>query len=386
MNRVCSIFAQVLRLLPRIEFEQAVQKHRTEKHAKGFSCWTQLIAMLFCQLGQARSLRKIVGGLASSEGKLKHLGVARPPKRSTLAYANEHRSWELYQTVFEQVLTKCRGAMGGRTKFRFHNKLVSLDATSIDLCASLFDWAKYKRTKGAVKLHLMLDHEGYLPCFAVMTDGKVHEIQIARQLTLQPGTILVVDRAYVDYLWMHRLTETGVFFVTRMRADIRYKVTRKRQTPRRGAVLRDEEILIRSITHGVELRLRRIVIWNEEKQEKLVFLSNHMSFAASTIAAIYRDRWQIESFFKSMKQLLRVKTFVGTSANALKIQMWTALIAMLILKFLQWRARFGWSLSNLVALLRYQLFVYRDLYEWLDDPFQPPPALAPLEEQLVLTF
>jgi hypothetical protein len=386
MNRVCSIFAQVLRLLPRIEFEQAVRKHRAEKHAKGFSCWTQLIAMLFCQLGQAKSLREIVGGLASSEGKLKHLGVARPPKRSTLAYANEHRSWELYQTVFEQVLTKCRGAMGGRTKFRFHNKLVSLDATSLDLCASLFDWAKYKRTKGAVKLHLMLDHEGYLPCFAVMTDGKVHEIQIARQLTLQPGTILVVDRAYIDYLWMHRLTETGVFFVTRMRADIRYKVIRKRQTPRRGAVLRDEEVLIRSVTHGVELRLRRIVIWNEEKQEKLVFLSNHGTFAASTIAAIYKDRWQIESFFKSMKQLLRVKTFVGTSANALKIQMWTALIAMLILKFLQWRARFGWSLSNLVALLRYQLFVYRDLYDWLDDPFQPPPALTPLEEQLVLTF
>ena len=386
MHRVCSIFSQVLRLLPRIEFEQAVRKHRAEKHAKGFSCWTQLIAMLFCQLGQAKSLREIVGGLASSEGKLKHLGVARPPKRSTLAYANEHRSWELYQTVFEQVLTKCRGAMGGRTKFRFHHKLVSLDATSIDLCATLFDWAQYKRTKGAVKLHLMLDHEGYLPCFAVMTDGKVHEIQIARQLTLQPGTILVVDRAYIDYLWMHRLTEAGVFFVTRMRADIRYKVIRKRQTPRRGAVLRDEEILIRSVTHGVELRLRRIVIWNEEKQEKLVFLSNHMTFAASTIAAIYKDRWQIESFFKSMKQLLRVKTFVGTSANALKIQMWTALIAMLILKFLQWRARFGWSLSNLVALLRYQLFVYRDLFEWLDDPFQPPPALAPLEEQLLLTF
>jgi hypothetical protein len=386
MNRVCSIFAQVLRLLPRAEFEQAVQKHQAEKHAKGFSCWTQLIAMLFCQLGQAKSLREIVGGLASSEGKLKHLGVAKAPKRSTLAYANEHRSWELQQTVLEQVLAKCGGAMGGRTKFRFHNKLVSLDATSIDLCASLFDWAKYKRTKGAVKLHLMLDHEGYLPCFAVLTDGKVHEIHVARGLALQPGTILVMDRAYIDYLWMDRLTESGVFFVTRMRADIQYKVTKKRKTPRRGAVLRDEEILIRSATYGVELRLRRIVIWNEQKQEKLVFLTNHLDFAASTIAAIYKDRWQIESFFKSMKQLLRVKTFVGTSANALKIQMWTALIAMLILKFLQWRAQFGWSLSNLVALLRYQLFVYRDLYEWLDDPFQPPPALAPLEEQLVLTF
>lgn len=386
MNRVCSIFAQVLRLLPRSEFEQAVRKHQAEKHAKGFSCWTQLIAMLFCQLGQAKSLREIVGGLASSEGKLKHLGVAKAPKRSTLAYANKHRSWKVFETVFEQLLAKCRGTMGGRTKFRFKNKLVSLDATSIDLCASLFDWAKYKRTKGAVKLHLMLDHEGYLPCFAVLTDGKVHEIQIARKLAFQPGTIVVMDRGYIDYLWMHQLTEAGVFFVTRMRADIKYKVTKKRKTPGNGAVMCDQEILVRSSTHGVKLRLRRIVIWNEKKQETLTFLSNHMDFAASTIAAIYKDRWQIESFFKSMKQLLRVKTFVGTSANALKIQIWTALIAMLILKFLQWRAKFGWSLSNLVALLRYQLFVYRDLYDWLDDPFQPPPALEPLNEQLVLTF
>src|SRR5271169_5591241 len=169
MNRVCSIFTQLLRLLPRTEFEQAVQKHGAEKHAKGFSCWTQLVAMLFCQLGQARSLREIIGGLASSEGKLKHLGVDKAPKRSTLAYANEHRTWELYETVFHQLLEKCRAAMGGGTKFRFKNKLVSWDATSIDLCASLFDWAKFKRTKGAVKLHLVLDHEGYLPGFAVLT-------------------------------------------------------------------------------------------------------------------------------------------------------------------------------------------------------------------------
>jgi hypothetical protein len=386
MNRVCSIFAQILRLLPRTEFERAVREHQSEKHAKGFSCWTQLIAMLFCQLGQAKSLREIVGGLASAEGRLKHLGVSQAPNRSTLAYANQHRSWELYQTVFQQVLTKCQAALGGRSRFRFKNKLVSLDATSIDLCASLFDWAQYKRTKGAVKLHLMLDHEGYLPCFAVLTDGKVHEIQVARQMVFPSGTIVVMDRGYVDYLWMHRLSEAGVFFVTRMRADIKYKVTRKRATPRRGAVRRDEEVRICSSTHGVQLRLRRIVIWNPQKQEKLVFLTNHLKFAPSTIAAIYQDRWQIESFFKSMKQLLRVKTFVGTSANALKIQMWTALIAMLILKFLQWRARFGWSLSNLVALLRYQLFVYRDLYAWLDDPFQPPPALAPLAQQLVLAF
>jgi hypothetical protein len=329
-------------------------------------------------------LHASIAVLASVEGKLKHLGVNKAPTRSTLAYANEHRPWELYQTVFSQMLARCQSAMGGRTKFRFRNKLVSLDSTSIDLCASVFDWARYKRTKGAVKLHLLLDHEGYLPGWAVLTDGKAADMAVARHIPFPPGTILVMDRAYSDYAWLHKLGEEGVFFVTRMKADMKYKVVRRRA--RAGAVLRDEEIRIRSVKHGLELRLRRIVIWVEERQEKLVFLTNNMRLAASTIAAIYKDRWKIESFFKALKQLLRVKTFVGTSANALKIQIWTALIAMLILKFLQWRARFGWSLSNLVALLRYQLFVYRDLYAWLDHPFDPPPALAAAAEQLSLEY
>ncbi|MBV9267128.1 MAG: IS4 family transposase, partial [Acidobacteriaceae bacterium] len=196
--------------------------------------------------------------------------------------------------------------------------------------------------------HLLLDHEGYLPCFAVLTDGQVSDIAVARKLAFQPGSILVIDRSYIDYKCLHRLGEQGVFFVTRMKADMKYKVVRKRQTPRRGPIRRDEEIVIRSVKYGLELRLRRIVLRDEERQETLVFLTNHMGLAGSTIAAVYKDRWQIEIFFKSVKQLLRVKTFVGTSANALKIQMWTALISMLILKFLQWRAKFGWSLSNLV--------------------------------------
>ena len=383
MNRVCSIFAQLLRLVPRAEFEQAVQSHGAEKHAKGFRCWTQLISMLFCQLGQAKSLREIVGGLASLEGKLKHLGVNQAPTRSTLAYANEHRGWELYQTVFGQLLQKCQAEVRGVKKFRFKNKLVSLDATSIDLCAKVFDWAKFKRTKGAVKIHLLLDHDGYLPSFAVLTDGKVADIAVARKLAFPAGTILVMDRSYIDYAWLSRLGAQGVYFVTRMKADMKYKVVRKRPAPRRGAIRRDEEILIHSAKYGLELRLRRVVLWDDERQEKLVFLTNHMDLAASTIAAIYKDRWQIEIFFKALKQLLRVKTFVGTSANALKTQVWTALIAILILKYLQWRAKFGWSLSNLVALLRYQLFVYRDLFEWLDNPFDPPPAVS---SQLALEF
>src|SRR5207247_3003371 len=175
MTRFSSIFSQLLQLFPRLEFEQAVKEHHAERSAKGFSSWGQFVAMLFCQLGRAHSLREICGGLASCEGKLKHLGVPEAPKKSTLAYANEHRPWELYQTVFGQLLEKCQSAVvesGWKKKFRFKNKLTSLDSSTIDLCVSLYDWAKFRRTKGAVKLHLLLDHDGYLPSFAVITDGK----------------------------------------------------------------------------------------------------------------------------------------------------------------------------------------------------------------------
>jgi hypothetical protein len=172
MNRVCSIFAQMLRLIPRTTFHKAVLEHKAERHARGFTSWGQMVAMLYCHLGQARSLREICNGLAASEGKLKHLGVPDTPKRSTLAYANEHRPWELNQTVFFQLLGQCQEQARGKKKFRFKNKLVSIDSTSIDLCAEIYDWAKYKRTKGAVKLHLVLDNEGYLPCFAVITPAR----------------------------------------------------------------------------------------------------------------------------------------------------------------------------------------------------------------------
>ena len=182
MLRVASLFSQILSLCPRNEFQQAVKTHRAERHSKGFSCWDQFVAMLFCQLGQAHSLREICGGLACSLGKVRHLGVDQAPKKSTLAYANKHRPSGLYQTVFEQLLGRCQDVAGGRKKFRFRHKLYSLDATTIDLCLSLFSWARYMRTKGAVKLHLLLDHDGYLPTFAQITDGKTSDVAAARGL------------------------------------------------------------------------------------------------------------------------------------------------------------------------------------------------------------
>jgi hypothetical protein len=388
MNRVCSIFAQVLQFLPRAEFAAAVRQHQAERHARGFSCWTQLVAMLFCQLGRAQSLREIVGGLAACEGKLQHLGVEAAPKRSTLAYANQHRPWQLFQNVFEALYQRCvaDARQRGRRKFRFKHKLLSLDASLIPLCLSAFDWALYRRSKGAVKLHLVLDHDGYLPRFAVITDGKTSDIEVARGLEFEPGTMLVIDRGYQDFAWWLELSRRKVFFVTRLKDNAEYGIVEQREADGARGILRDEVVVLTKLQEsGPAALMRRIEIWVEDKQESIVFFTNHLKLAASTIAAIYRDRWQVELFFKALKQSLRIKTFVGTSANAVMIQIWTALIAMLVIKYLQLRSTFAWSLSNLIALLRHQLFVYRDLTAWLNAPFQPPPERLP-SEQLFLAL
>jgi len=394
MNQVCSIFSQVLKLFSRGDFERAVKEHKAERHARGFTSWGQFMAMLFCQLGRAHSLREICGGLACCEGQLKHLGVPVAPKKSTLAYANEHRPWQLYQTVFEHTLGKCQqlvSQQGGRKKFRFKNKLLSLDGSIIDLSVSMFDWAKYRRTKGAIKLHLLLDHDGYLPSFAVVTEGKTSEIKVARTLRFDPGTILAIDRGYVDYEWFRELTQKEVYFVTRMKEKAVYEVSEELRVPKNSNVVRDQIVYFpRLAQEGEEpVLFRRVEILDAEKQERVVFLSNLLAFGATTIAAIYKDRWQVELFFKALKQTLKIKTFVGTSANAVRTQVWTALIAMLVLKYLQLKSSFSWSLSTLAALLRQQLFFYRDLYVWLDDPFQAPPALAGVHDdaqQLAITW
>lgn len=376
MSAFCSMFSQLLKLFPRTEFQALVKRTHAERHARGFTCWGQFVAMLFCQLGRAHSLREICGGLRSSEGKLKHLGITAP-NRSTLAYANEHRPWQLYRAVFQALLLRCQPLAKGRKKFRFKNKLVSLDSTVIDLCATLFDWAKFRRTKGAVKLHCLLDHDGYLPSVVVVTEGKRHDVRVARALRFDPGTIVVMDRGYVDYAWFGRLTVEGVFFVTRLKDNALYRVIERRRPPERSPVQRDEVIRLTGVAAETKCPhdLRRVEVYDPDKDETLVFLTNQLALGATTIAAIYKDRWQIELFFKALKQNLKIKTFVGTSANALKVQVWTALIAMLLLKYLQLRSRFAWSLSNLVALLRMNLFTHRDLWRWLDQPFEGPPTI-----------
>ena len=387
MNRFISIFGQILHLFPRREFFEAVEATRAERGAKGFSCWEQFVAMMFCQLGQAHSLREICGGLASSFGKARHLGIQDAPKRSTLSYANEHRPWQLYEKLFYHLLGRCQQLEFGKRKFRFKNRLFSLDASLIRLCASLFDWAKYRQTKGAVKLHLLLDHEGYLPVFACITTGKIHEVRIAQTLSFPAGSIVAVDRGYLDYELFWSWTQGGVFFVTRQKGNAHYRVIEERAVPQNRNILSDQLIELEGYYSHKHYPgpLRRLEVWDAENEQIIVLLTNHLDFGATTIAAIYKDRWQIEIFFKTIKQNLKIKTFVGTSPNALLIQIWTALIAILVLKYLKYRSQFQWSLSNLVAMLRYNLFTYRDLWVWIDQPYEPPPVTV-YQEQMVLNW
>jgi len=313
MIAVASCFSQLLCLIDRGAFARAVRKHEAERGAKGFNCWDQLVAMLFCQLGAAHWLREIGGGLATAMGKLTHLGLSHAPTRSTLAYANRHRPWQLYQTVFEDLLGQCQAlAATKKRSFRFKNPLRSLDGTVIELCVSVFDWAKFQRTKGAIKLHLQLDHQGYLPCCAVLTDANTGELSVARQMAFEPGTIVVVDRGYLDYALYQRWSSSGVYFVTRAHCNMLYRVVEKHALGSRGNVLSDETIELSSAyaQKRCGTRLRRVVVRIDEKHKDLVFLTNITHLAPSTIAAIYKERWQIELFFKALKQTLKVKTFV----------------------------------------------------------------------------
>jgi len=390
MIKTASLFSQLLEQIPRTEFACIVKKHQGERHARGFTCWTQFVGMLFCQLAHADSLREICNGLACCLGKLVHLGIKNAPNKSTLSYANQHRPAALFEDMFWSLMHRFRanGQLGSRQhKFRFKNKLLSLDSTTISLCLNLFPWAKFRRAKGGVKAHVLLDHDDYMPSFVLITEAKRHDSKILPLLRLAAQSIIVMDRAYNDYKQFAAWIALGVFFVTRMKENAVYEVVEERVVPKNRNILSDAIIRLTGTNAQSKCPhlLRRLVVWDEENQREIVLLTNHLEFGATTLAEIYRERWQIELFFKALKQNLKVKSFVGVSENALRIQIWTALIAMLLLKWLHHLSKAGWSLSNLASMLRLNLFTYRDLTDWLNDPFNTPP-IEPVPQQLELTL
>jgi hypothetical protein len=390
MVRSASLFSQLLQQVPRSRFNALVQKHQGDRHAKGFSCWTLLTSMLFCQLAHADSLRVICHGLSCCLGKLNHLGVTRAPSKSNLSYANAHRPAALFEDLFWMMLEHFRAThqLGTRAhRFRFKNKLLSLDSTTISLCLELFPWAEFRRAKGGVKAHVLLDHDDYMPSFVHIGKAKVHDSRILSRLRINPGSIVAMDKAYNDYAQFARWTQDGVYFVTRMKENAVYRVLRGYKPPTNSPILEDSIIELSGAQAHQKCPhpLRRIVVWDAEGQREIVLLTNHLEFGATTLAKVYKERWQIELFFKALKQNLKIKSFVGTTQNALLIQIWTALIAMLLLKWLHHLSKAKWSLSVLAALLRLNLFTYRDLHGWLDDPYHTPPH-HPEPEQLALVF
>ena len=387
MVQVASLFNQLLDHFPKLEFEALALKHKADKAAKGFATRTQLVSMLFCQLARADSLREICNGLACSQGKLIHLGIQHAPNKSTLSYANEHRPAALFEDLFWTTLNRFREqqSLGGRKpKFRFKNKLLSLDSTTITLCLEMFPWAKFRRAKGGVKAHVVLDHDDYMPEYVLLTEARRSDVSVAHQLVFNPDTIIVVDRGYTDYALFGRWAQEGVYFVTRQKDNAAYEVVAECQVPQNSNIVSDQIIRLtgEQARKDYPVELRRVVVRDAEQRE-IVLLTNHIKFGATTISAIYKERWQIELFFKALKQNLKVKTFVGTSENALRIQIWTALTALLLLKWMHHLSKANWSLSNLASMLRMNLFTYRDLSKWLNDPFGTPP-LAPQSDQLVL--
>ena len=383
MPSFCNLFQQIVSIIPRGRFEQLARKHRSEYHARGFTSWQQFIAMMFCHLARAQSLREIEHGLRAAAGKLSHLGIDAAPPKSTLSYANAHRPWQLYESLFYELVELCRATPGSR-RFQFKNKLLSIDSTTVELLSEMFEAVKYGKSKGAVKLHLMLDHDGMLPVFAVVDSNPLGDITVARRMAFPAGAIVVFDRGYIDYPWLQSLTQSNVFFVTRLKKNCHYELVEQRVPPR--GVIRDDLVDVFDVRYVrregyIGLRLRRVEIADPDGGANLVFFSNHLTLGATTIARIYKDRWQIELFFKALKQNLKIKTFIGTSSNAIHIQLWTALIAMLLVRYLKLKSQCRASLSNLFAMLRFHLFSYRDLWVWLSEPFEP---IRPEEQQLIL--
>ncbi len=377
-----TLFAQIIQRLDRSIFNKLVKKHSTDKHHKGFDSWSHLISMLFCHFGKSQSLRDISNGLRSATGNLNHLGNVHPPTKSNLAYQNKHRTYKLFRDYYYS-LSKHLGQQAGfkQVKFRIKSKILLLDATTISLCLSLFDWAKYKTKKGAVKMHTLLDFDGNLPVYVNITDGKTADNKGAYDIPLIKNSVVVADRFYNDFSLLNIWDSKGVFFVVRHKENLKFTTVKENELPdnRHQHILKDEIIELTGKTkEKYPKRLRRIAIWDDKNQQVIELITNNFRWSCNTISELYKSRWQIEIFFREIKQLLHIKSFIGTSPNAVMIQIWTALITILILKYLKAMAKYKWYLSNLVAFLRINLFVKIKLQKWLDEPFikkKKPPDL-----------
>lgn len=373
-----TILSQILKLLPRHEFETLAKQHHSGRAFRKTSRWSQFVCMTMAQLSGRISLRDIVDNLSAQAHRLYHLGSAKP-SRSTLARVNEDKPYTLYEALFGKMLSRCQGVVPGHN-FRFKSPLYSLDASTIDLCLSVFPWADFRTTKGAIKLHVGLNHRGLLPEFVTITEGKTHDVMVGRTLEFPKGSIVAVDRGYNDYAWYKQLNDKGIFFVTRLKSNAKIRVVERRCVANQKDVTSDQTIEFTGVQtkNKCPIRLRRIGFWDPETGQRYVFLTNNFKLSARTIADIYKSRWQVELFFKWIKQNLKIKAFVGTSKNAVLTQIWIAMCVYLMLAYLKFQSKVDRSMQQILRLLQMNLFEKRDLTELLiGDPPERYPINSP---------
>ena len=357
------VFAQFLSLLSRYEFQRVVNKYQGDYRTKNFKCWDQMACMVLAHIRQENSLRDIDIVLNAHANKLYHIGIKQCPK-STLADANERRDYRIYEEFAKSLMHRARREYAQtELALEVDNAVYALDASIIDLTLSLFPWAKFRKTKGAIKLHAMIDLRGNIPAFLTITDGKVHDVKVAPLVPIEPEGIYVVDRGYVDFTWLWSVHKTGAFFVTRLKKSINWTRVISHPVDKSLGLRYDQEVLLSSqrLKNLYPNRLRRISFRDETQNRTLVFLTNNFTLPSETIATLYKARWEIELFFKWIKQNLRVKTFYGTSPNAVKIQIWIAMIVYLNLAILKERYHLEPSLSKLLHFLEVNLFERKSL-------------------------
>jgi hypothetical protein len=366
MNRVYTIFSELLKLCPRYHFDKAVEQYSGDRYVKTFTTWQQFMAILYSQITQKDSLRDIETGLSVHAARWYHLGLSGI-HRSTLSDANSKRDYRMFEGLFSHLVARCKN-LTPKHKFRFRNPLYAIDASTIDLCLSVFPWAKFRTTKGAIKLHCLYDHSGALPTFLTVTDGKKHDVRVVKDNTfpLLPDSIVSIDKAYIDYKWLNSLDEQEVWFVTRAKTNIDYAVVGQHPISSKR-VWSDERISLQGpltkSKYSKELRLIRY--YDDDRQKTLTFLTNNFKLAATTIAQIYKSRWQIELFFKWIKQNLKIKSFLGTSKNAVLTQIWVAMCYYLLLTYIKYQTKYGFSLLQLSRVIREMLFERKALIDIL---------------------
>ena len=382
MSHSNTVLSQLLKFVPRHEFEYLAKNHHSGRSFRTASRWSQFVCLATAQLSGRNSLRDIVENMSAQAHRLYHLGSAKLT-RSNLSRINESKPYELYEALFTRLLSQCQSQTRGH-RFKFNSPLYSLDASTIDLCLSVFPWANFRSTKGAIKLHVGLNHDAYLPEFVSISDGSCADITAGRKINFPKGSIIAMDRGYVDYTWFKQLNDKGIYFVTRLKRNAKYRVVKRHDVLKSSGVTSDQVIEFTGIqvSKKCPIRLRRIGYRDSLTGKHYVFLTNQFKLSATTIAAIYKERWQIELFFKWIKQNLKIKSFIGTSKNAVLTQIWISMCVYLILAFIKIRSKVSKSLQQMLRLLQINLFEKRDLIALLRG--DPPDRNQFNSNQLVL--